>query len=626
MNSPTLALLRKDRPWLLGFLALGGAVSEAAFLDSGFSNVFVFAHSRFAQDLELLLAPLTILLGLCSTLSDDFRSTRDFLRHRPLTPARIFWTRNLAALCVMVAWMAIGVASTWLHEWLSPFGLEGACANPSVFGALGAMTAGLALVHALVTLSFSLPTRWFHRVWLAALLVFSRYALQSWLGSAAPSWFICVLLLVLGTFVLLLAASRCESAGHDPDRATPGRTLVGAAGVTLAAASLFGAVTMSGWQGAALRGLQRVRPMMGQVDANELGLLSAPDRDWLCTVLAADWTPTERRVPLSRVSYWAPVPEEADFDPFQISALYASSAWYQWMESSSGAVRSMRRIQMREDALRVVEERSHGRSSWILRLPEGSTRSRGATLIELEDGEAEPLFFLAPEVAGLWLLTTETPPRLVEQPLPESDRPRGKTWWTDEAGQGHRAIAGDSRTWLYSAGAWKAVAEGESARAATFTVLDEDPLRPEAELRLRDGPVLRHRYGIEHTSEKLFAALAGLGSILRPAPFALLGAWTNYSAIAEAQPDEALLVLDPLLGGGYGWLLGPNLALTAGLMLLMFRELRRRGASWRRSLGWTLAALCAGVFSGPLLLALEPRRAWRRPARSTPPTALIRAA
>jgi hypothetical protein len=36
--------------------------------------------------------------------------------------------------------------------------------------------------------------------------------------------------------------------------------------------------------------------------------------------------------------------------------------------------------------------------------------------------------------------------------------------------------------------------------------------------------------------------------------------------------------------------------------------------------------LVAGVFAGPVLVALEPRRAWREPVRAEPPVPLLRVA
>lgn len=634
MNSPTLALLRKDRLWLLGFALVGSLTATLVLFDRGFSAVFVIPESRFVEDLGLLLGPLAVLLALASALSEDLRSTRDFLRHRPLTARRVFWTRQLACLAVIVAWMASAVAILWLRE--LTVGLGGACADAGRIGALAATTAGFLLDHALVVFAFALPTRWFHRAWSAGLLVFAHYALQSLAGPEDPSWTTCLASATIGALALFWAAARCERSGFDPDRPTPGPTLAVTLAPGLVAAALFGAITASGWQELALRGLGNTRPGTGQVGPGELGLLAPPDADDLCTVLTADGARTERRVP-NRSYFPAPLARAPGFDAAGVRALYPDYARYMGARNGQGF---RRRVWIDGDALRIVEQSRESRSCWTLPLPgvpaertlvhpDVSTAAVEASLVELRDRDVDSLFYVAPGLGTPWLVTDETPPRLEPRPLPDSDRARRPIWIAgddepEDYSRGRRGMAGVTHDWLFRADAWQRVEKDEPE--VRHTVLDDDPLTPEVELRLRDGTSLRHRYGLTRAREKLLAAWAGLAAILRPTPFAFLGLRRDYAAVARAKPDEALLVLDPLLGGGYGWLLAPNLALNAGLLLLVLRDLRRRGASRRRIAGWMLATLVAGVFTGPLLLALEPMRAWRRPAKGTPPEMLVRAA
>lgn len=114
MNSPTLALVRKDSPWLFAFLVLGSVLACTAFLESEFKGVLVVPERRFAEDFELLLVPCAVVLALVSSLSETLRSTGDLLRHRPVSAARLFWTRHLAALGVVACWTLFGTLATWL--------------------------------------------------------------------------------------------------------------------------------------------------------------------------------------------------------------------------------------------------------------------------------------------------------------------------------------------------------------------------------------------------------------------------------------------------------------------------------------------------------------------------------
>lgn len=621
MSSPTVALLRKDRPWLLAFLVLGTTLAAIVFGENEVEGVFVVPTSHFAEELELLLVPCAVLFAIAASVGEALRGTRHLLRHRPLAPERIFWVRHLAALGVVAAWNALGMLPAWIPELWS--GAGGACVDPSRFGAVAAMSAGLGLDYALVVLGLGLPTSWIARfVWAAALL-FLRYAAQSALAFLDPSWPACLIVYALGALLALWIAARSEAHEHDPDRPTPARALVGAAAACVAAAAFFGAIAASGWQELALGGLAKGRALVARLGENEVGLLARPDTDGLWDVVDEHGQPTGRRVPLSGTDHHAaPSPQEPDFDALTLPALHPPFAWYQSPAGAPGT----RRVQSLDDALRVVDFLAEDeRRCWILPLPVGTTCTRDASLYEIKDGEEEYLYYFAPAVGGLWLVAAETPPRLVPQPLPNGERPLRLDWARDEAGKSQRVLASATQLWRSRAGLWQPHGPLEAPRSR-FTLLDDDPLRPEVEFALASGASLRHRYDIAGPRATVCAGAAVLATLLRPPPFALLGAASDYAAASAARPDEALLALDPLLGGGYGWLLWLNLGLTGALMACLVRDLRRRGIGGARLAGWILAVFVAGVFAGPVLLALEPRRAWRKPARTAPPAPLVVAA
>jgi hypothetical protein len=622
MSSPTVALLRKDRPWLLAGLGLGVVLAGIVFGDRGVEGAFVVPDSRFAEELELLLAPCAVLLALLASLGERLRGTGELLRHRPVTTTRIAWTRHLAALAGIAGWTTLGSLAAWIPELWS--GASGSCVDPARFGVLAALTAGFGLDYAVVALGLALPTAWLARIFLAGALLFLRYAAQSVLAFLDPSWGACLLAYSGAALLALWIAVRCESTGHDPDRPTPRRALLPAGLVCVGAASFFGAIAATGWHELALDALAKGRPMLARLGENEVGLLGPVDsEDGLHPVLTEAGAPTGRRVPLHGTDHeGAPSPKEADFDALSVPVLHPPYVRY----ASRAGARVTRRVWGTEDALRVVDLREEGRrQGWAVPLPAGTTRSRGAGFVELGERPNEGLFYLVPERGELWLLTNETPPRLVPQTLPDSERPLRMTYWQDETGAHWTVLASATRFFRFEGGAFVAAGPIDEPRT-THTVLDDDPLRPEAEIRLASGAALRHRYELSGAREHLGAGFALAASVLRPLPFALLGAATDYAAVAEAHPDEALMPLDVLLGGGYAWLLVPNAALTGLLMLLGARALRRRGIVGARLAGWTLAILAASAFVGPILLAFEPKRARRRPERSAPPAPLVVAA
>jgi hypothetical protein len=114
--------------------------------------------------------------------------------------------------------------------------------------------------------------------------------------------------------------------------------------------------------------------------------------------------------------------------------------------------------------------------------------------------------------------------------------------------------------------------------------------------------------------------------VLRPLPSALLGASVDHRAAHERLGAARAWLFDPVIGGGYRWLVVPNVTLAALLAWRTWRELRRRGLPAHRSAWWTLAILVSGVFAFSACAALETRRAWRRPAKVEPASVRIRAA
>jgi hypothetical protein len=261
MSSPTTALVRKDRLWLNGFVALGTALAVFVLGERSFVRVFVVPDDDTAVELQAALVPVAVLLALVSSLHDVFRGTREYVLHRPVTAARVAATRHATALGLIGVWTLVATAWPWVGELL--FGAGGACFDPARAAALVGLGLGLALDYALVSLALVVPASWRARVALAVLFLFGRYAVQSWAGAHDPSLAVVIAVLATATLATLAAAVRCGAEGHDADRPSRGPGAVAAAAAAILAASYVGAIAASGWDELALEGRRRGRPSGG---------------------------------------------------------------------------------------------------------------------------------------------------------------------------------------------------------------------------------------------------------------------------------------------------------------------------------------------------------------------------
>ncbi len=102
-----LSLLRKDIDWLIIATLIGVITVTAIFVDHGFIVTWITHRNDLMMDLFLGWSILGLIAGLFSGLRDDLFGTRDYLRQRPISQTRLFWTKNFWSFVMMSTWLII---------------------------------------------------------------------------------------------------------------------------------------------------------------------------------------------------------------------------------------------------------------------------------------------------------------------------------------------------------------------------------------------------------------------------------------------------------------------------------------------------------------------------------------
>lgn len=102
-----LSLLRKDIDWLIIATLIGVITVSAVFVDYGFTVTWITHDNRLDGFLFLAWSILGIIAGLFSGLRDDLFGTRDYLRQRPISQTRLFWTKNFWSFVMMSTWLIV---------------------------------------------------------------------------------------------------------------------------------------------------------------------------------------------------------------------------------------------------------------------------------------------------------------------------------------------------------------------------------------------------------------------------------------------------------------------------------------------------------------------------------------
>jgi hypothetical protein len=101
------ALLRKDLPWAVLLASAGGLIHLMAQGSQHAADLWIYPEDQYGPVCLFFLAIAATLLGLLASLSEGLFQTEEYLRHRPVSPARLFWARQLAAAVPLATWVVL---------------------------------------------------------------------------------------------------------------------------------------------------------------------------------------------------------------------------------------------------------------------------------------------------------------------------------------------------------------------------------------------------------------------------------------------------------------------------------------------------------------------------------------
>jgi len=612
MSPAFVALVRKERLFLVSF-GLLLLTLEGVDFSSSFEAFYGFGLRNETRGLGLHV--LAALAGLLLGLREELTRTQEFLRQRPLAPTTSLLARGLpGALLIFLTPLAAG-GLVYLHRVI--FAGGGVGVRPDLWFTLLAHGCAGTCTFASAFLVGTLPLSWLARTLALFILLVGQLTLQSWLGGALsrPAW----ILVLLAWIVLLFQVAR-TTANLRRDLDCPPEaalTRFPLAALTLAAI-LFGTLATAGWQKLASSELAEARPWIGWTQDGRLVRCSWVGKPGSLAIVDGAGHPTgeeldddQPRVPpprhtLHRIKF---LPERA----------------VTWFHLPGNGV-SVRYLVVEPEAARWIE------------FEPGSARAKEVPLAGLQPdrprtfelftsgGMAQDHFIFAPG-EQLWRLRDDGAPRIERAELPGAARPLGTTHFfgTGEDWKLGRALDTTDGAFFYRDGQWVRPDPGLYRQPRLVgEVVDHDPFTPLQRVTGPGGATLDVSHPLDTPGKKLLAGCMGLSSVLRPLPLALVSAKVDYERVADEQLDEFLVLFDPVLGGGYAWLVVLNALFHAWLAWLVSRELARRGLEPARRRRWALAYLAAGIWIAAWCAALETRRAWKKSRSGPAPVPLVR--
>jgi hypothetical protein len=620
------ALLRKDALWMLPMAVDGMIIGLIAMTSvTGSAGVWFRPDDKFGPGSLVFFWIAAGVLGLCAGLFEDVTFTREYLVHRPVSAARLFWTRQLGCALVLFAWAvvtpALHLGAVLLFHRNAPLVQPGrywamlnagsvsvAFYTVTLFAAVAVRRAILA-----VLIAFALSL---------ALLLFFGLSLYGNTTSALVVW--PLLAPISGTIavLLLLASLRLSREPRDLDH--PGSAArLGWVLVALACFSLAGSAFLHILQVDLRRDITRTYPKMARLpDGTPLLVVQ---KDYL-----PPWRVDERHRRIDGPAELA----EVGFEPRVSHPLYAREEPFGRRGRLEGSLRYERvncsipaYCFLSPDGRLHLYRDDHDEGPalvWHFGKNTGepfSSRARalgswGRTALIAEEGV-------------VWRLDLRRGgPGFQPVPLPGGDRFREDLTALVEEPSSYSftsyptVIRGERGIYVPEKDGFRvAPPEIQSAVEA----LDRRRQRPEARVEL-EGPVrfrvtlsargnepaFTHDYAPYTLGEKaLSVQMHGL-SLLRP-PALMVASLLFHRGGPDLGPtdDDTRILLDPLVMLGARWVLALGLLLGAALAALAFRRLTRLGAPARRRVFWSVVVFLFGPAGFVVYRACEPARAWQ---------------
>jgi hypothetical protein len=626
------ALLRKDLRWVV-FLAVTGVLFHLVIQAAeNAADIWIFPQERYGWIGLWFHAVAATILGLLATVSEDLTQTREYLVHRPVSPARLFWTRQLSATIVLASWVllvpVLHLAGTLL--WRSDAELVDS-GRLWLFIADGG---GAFLFYALAVLSGSVV----RRPLLAFLLAASTSLIAAVLllvilfaGHLPVALSFVVPLFCVGIAALLLVgAERAQRHRPDPDRPWPADRLRWTAPLLAAVVAVASSFAVTALQLVSRQALLEEYPMVIDHPAGPVLAVETDDRRALVQV-------DDQHRPIRPLSVedpprlWRP----RELEPFGGLPRPRSDSFpqYGWqfrgqMCSDPVSTEGRRAFPCSDGYVHLVRTRGHAATGSFRpsyrRLGKGpDNRPFSASAVWVSDNGV--VLVSDPADSGVWLLDPrEDPAAFGRLELPGGDRFVGRARLMvphppyHAVGRPRLAVHGARGVYLWNGGDFTVAPPDMAVEPRYQAPRASYPARAAVAFPLTlsnpQGQTIFHQYRPLTGAEKAWAFVTIAASVLRPPVISALSLLASDRAFTLGSS----LVLDSVVATGQRQALLPLALLAVLLAAVTYFRLRRRGASPARRRFWVLAVALGGL---PIFLCqqlIETRRAWL-PMPAVPP-------
>lgn len=627
------ALLRKDAIALMAF-AVGGLMFHLVMQGSQ-DGPWINPEDRYTELAMAFLWFASTLLGLAMATLDDLARTREYLQHRSVSPALVFWIRHLGGALVIAVWVSLTPALHLVASLL--FRADAHLVDAGRYWYFVDETSPALVFYALGVFSGTLV----RRLWLAlpvAAVLSTFFAVVymtrvkhgvGWLMDF-PIWVLAVPL----ALAILRAAAINEREGRDADVPWQrGRLLTSGVLVLIMTVSGFSFLAGTSQESARemlldnypgvgrLKDGTRVlyrRALTGrrlfQVDGAHRPVAGA-------TVPIQPLLSAERAVDPHRPLSFHVVPERVrPFHGRHLVPWICGPGRIACFITSAGLVEIVKHAPSEDDI------RDYGQPSIRVLGREGDGQPFPLDAMPIGHWWGGRAFVGDPKSGALWsadLAAAE--PRFVPMALPGGDRFRSDLTWSihetlprDPAARSkvlilrgdHGVYVVDELAKVQSAPPVVAAAAAELLTPASpdLVITKQGPLTFHLNLAASaQGNAIDHGYRPHTLIENLLAGMFHVTGMVRPAGFALVSRAVN----AQRSGGPSLKwIVDPYARGMPVWITLISLALSLALAGLTWRRLARAGAGGDRLIFWAIAVGLGGLPAYVCARAIESRRVW----------------
>ncbi len=615
------ALLRKDLPWLLGFLVLGTIGLAMGLMEHSFVYCFVVSPGD-REGLFHVAWSVGLGLGAVAMCFDEALGTREFLAQRPVAITRLGGARLLGCGLVLLGWFLLAPLGAWLcfvvgdlEYWSAPLRQL-----PQIWATLTTAVSACAIG----ALAGALPAPWWARLLIGGALQVTSLTLVYHLSHQSVTSL--PVFVVSNLAIAALAVGLCMVAlAHraDPDRAmlaTVRRRVMPSLVVLLAA--FFCMLQMEVQSEVATR-LRRVYPRP-VVLGGKVEIVQREDYDDPYRIVDAE----HRAIAvIRRPETWLSYREPSLGKEFlRIEAPGSMWSTLLWMHTSVAG-----------HSYLVLD--GDGRAFWVS--PGDGVRatgryvthepfSVGSGALSVESGGESAHLVRDAATNELWRFEDDLG-HFIPQPLSEGDRFVGFDHVHDEelvdrpgvppigVARNGRVVRGERFVYGVKGGVLVAVGPNRKVPSVAVKmgrVTNDSPLS--WTVQFDADPVAGHaafsHHFTPHTStERKYAAMTMGVSLLRPPLLQAL------AAVCPEVPPASHWLLDPLVAQGRRWWL-VLVSITVGLLSAwsVRRRLRTLGATPSTMLIWTMLCVGLGPFAAIASVVCERPRAYANRAITTP--------